>query len=454
MAPMLGSGTKTRSKPYDRHPSQHTKRRSSSKLGAPAQLSQTSRKGKQAWRKNIDVSGIEDALESARLEERTIGGRLSDKKNVDLFVIDTLGDVEVAKRMRRAPKPLRSLAVLSERSAIPSLSSRPVASARTKVASAEKARLRRIARRNITGTEGEELGSADVKKSASQLRDAWLGTGPETKGDFGEEGMRKRAVKPPTTLTKRREIYVSSQVEGGRAIELPEGGVSYNPTAESHKRLLDLAVKEEMERLRMETVDAERIKALGDVVNARRAASFGEDHVGGMVVGPGEVDTVDSEVEGEGFTVKATRRKTRAERNKTLRQREAVRTAEHEASQKKLLRSVASAPAVKASLDKRAKEMIEAERWARLAKREGERFGLQGGEKIGKHRLGKGSVAVQLGENLAESLRQIKPEGNLFKDRFLALQKRALIEPRVPQLPKRRTRRVKEYEKHAYKRFT
>ena len=73
MAPMLGSGTKTRSKPYDRHPSQHTKRRSSSKLGAPAQLSQTSRKGKQAWRKNIDVSGIEDALESARLEERTIG---------------------------------------------------------------------------------------------------------------------------------------------------------------------------------------------------------------------------------------------------------------------------------------------------------------------------------------------------------------------------------------------
>ena len=314
----------------------------------------------------------------------------------------------VAKRMRRAPKPLRSLAVLSERSAIPSLSSRPVASARTKVASAEKARLRRIARRNITGTEGEELGSADVKKSASQLRDAWLGTGPETKGDFGEEGMRKRAVKPPTTLTKRREIYVSSQVEGGRAIELPEGGVSYNPTAESHKRLLDLAVKEEMERLRMETVDAERIKALGDVVNARRAASFGEDHVGGMVVGPGEVDTVDSEVEGEGFTVKATRRKTRAERNKTLRQREAVRTAEHEASQKKLLRSVASAPAVKASLDKRAKEMIEAERWARLAKREGERFGLQGGEKIGKHRLGKGSVAVQLGENLAESLRQIK----------------------------------------------
>jgi nucleolar protein 53 len=67
-----------------------------------------------------------------------------------------------------------------------------------------------------------------------------------------------------------------------------------------------------------------------------------------------------------------------------------------------------------------------------------------------------------------------QPEGNLFKDRFLALQKRALIEPRVPQLyvasrflalschatrlltplrPKRKARKLKEYEKHAYKRF-
>ena len=256
--------------------------------------------------------------------------------------------------------------------------------------------------------EGEELGSADVKESASQLRDAWTGNGPIQTGDFGKEGMRKRAVKPPTTLTKRREIYLSSQVEGGRAGEMPEGGVSYNPTAESHKRLLDLAVKEEVERLRMETMDAEKVKALGDVVVARRAASNGEQNAGGMVVGPGELDNSDHEVKGEGFTIKATRRKTRAERNKALRQRDAARLAEYETRQKKLLRSVASAPAVKALLDKRAKGMLEAERVARLAKREGERLGLQGGEKIGKHRLDKGSVAVQLEEDLAESLRQIK----------------------------------------------
>lgn len=39
---------------------------------------------------------------------------------------------------------------------------------------------------------------------------------------------------------------------------------------------------------------------------------------------------------------------------------------------------------------------------------------------------------VQLTEDLADSLRELKPEGNLFKDRFISLQKRSLIEARVP----------------------
>ena len=42
-------------------------------LGAPSQLSQASRKGKQAWRKNIDIQHVEDGLESLRAEERVVG---------------------------------------------------------------------------------------------------------------------------------------------------------------------------------------------------------------------------------------------------------------------------------------------------------------------------------------------------------------------------------------------
>ncbi len=254
------------------------------------------------------------------------------------------------------------------------------------------------------------LSSADVKKAGiCQLRDAWTESVPAT-SKFGEEGMIKRPVKPPPTLAKHRENYLSSQVEAGRGTELPEAGVSYNPTAESHQRLLELAVEEEEERLRQETADEERIKALGEVVNARRTATALErEYADGMIVGPGEVDNasvVDEEEEER--TVKPTRRKTQAGRNKAIRLREASRLASLEARQKKTLRSISAVPALKSTLEKREKGLVEAERLAKLAKRERERLGLEGGEKVGKWRVGKGSVAVQLGEDLAETLRQVK----------------------------------------------
>lgn len=76
------------SKPYER-PTQPTKGKGKSKdlsaslpsrvtnkevnIGAPAQLGQSSRRGKKAWRKNIDITAEEVALEQAREEERVTG---------------------------------------------------------------------------------------------------------------------------------------------------------------------------------------------------------------------------------------------------------------------------------------------------------------------------------------------------------------------------------------------
>ena len=42
-------------------------------VGAPAQHNQTSRKGKKAWRKNVDIEDIEQRLEELRDEERVTG---------------------------------------------------------------------------------------------------------------------------------------------------------------------------------------------------------------------------------------------------------------------------------------------------------------------------------------------------------------------------------------------
>ena len=49
------------------------KKPSRSALGAPSQHTQSSRKGKKAWRKNVDIGEVEQALEDLRQEERVTG---------------------------------------------------------------------------------------------------------------------------------------------------------------------------------------------------------------------------------------------------------------------------------------------------------------------------------------------------------------------------------------------
>jgi nucleolar protein 53 len=44
-----------------------------SALGAPSQHNQASRKGRRAWRKNVDIEDVEEALEGLRTEERVTG---------------------------------------------------------------------------------------------------------------------------------------------------------------------------------------------------------------------------------------------------------------------------------------------------------------------------------------------------------------------------------------------
>ena len=66
------SRKETAKKPYDRSFTS-VKASQTQDLGAPATLGQKSRKGKKAWRKNIDVRDEEEALEVAREEERVTG---------------------------------------------------------------------------------------------------------------------------------------------------------------------------------------------------------------------------------------------------------------------------------------------------------------------------------------------------------------------------------------------
>lgn len=326
-------------------------------------------------------------------------------------------DLVVAKKMRRAPKPLRSLAVLSETTAVPSLTSRTGPARKVKsavpVPKAERNRLRQAVQSDlIVGGKGKGKGKAEVP-----LEDAWVAQkDPVKRGTFGEEGMVKHSVKPPPTLASRRAI-LQMAIESGRIVDLPTGGTSYNPSAESHTALLEEAVQEELGLLQKESVEEEKVKQLGEVVVARKLVGDTGELAEGMAIGPGEDDEEVSPSDGEevndevgGARKKATVRKTQAQRNKALRQRREKEQLEIQLRDQKLHNSLStlSASKLRKEAEKRDREQREAERLAKFAKKERERLGLVGGEKVGRHRVQKGRVEVQLGEDLAESLRQVK----------------------------------------------
>lgn len=317
----------------------------------------------------------------------------------------------MGKRLKRTKKPLRSLAILDERSAIPSLTSRtskPKVLKTPKISGREKARLRK------TALKAEANGTASIKATdVSSLRDAWEAeeAAQTLPGGYGDEAIVKRAIKTPETLERQRELRRAVDAAQLDA-ELPRAGISYNPSAPAHAALIEAAVAEEMGKLAAEErVDAE-IAARGGVVEARRGVDdFGDDVVGGMRIGRGDgdddEDSDDEDGEG-GFKPKQTKRKTQAQRNKAARAKAALLAEREEANRRRIERHVGAARSMSKSVAAKERQAEEDARQRKMAAKARERAGFAGGEKIGKHRVQKSSVAVQLGDDLAESLRQVK----------------------------------------------
>jgi len=258
---------------------------------------------------------------------------------------------------------------------------------------------------------------------------------------------RKKKPKPPVFAQTRDLIETPAIVE-------PHHGTSYNPPVDAHQELLEKAASLEVKRLR----DAEKMAEVKTKMEQAKltAEEYDMSVAAGMKVQ--ELYGEEGKEPGEGgevliSTKKVPERKTKAQRNRAARLLAEKRALAEKAQRKLLLTSINEAK----SLRKATAQTISVQEKEREAKLErlAEKLKKQGlaGQKLGKHKVPESDVVVQLGEDLTENLRGLKPEGNLFRDRFQSLQQRALIEPRVPVIAKRRKNRMIEYEKHAWKNF-
>ncbi|KAI1383639.1 P60-like protein [Hypoxylon trugodes] len=426
---------------------------------APATYKQPSRKGKKAWRKNVDVTEVEKGLEELN-EEILKGGVIAERPSDELFVLDTVGDTSIAKKYpKHTSKPLKADEIIAARSVVPTVASRKRPGDKTTdgilpakrpkreyVTQKELSRLRKVA----DGFHGETVEVADASY------DPWGAVAaPEPKTPALVEDRRGDQKKAPKSIVQK-PISLLASGKAPKAVPTPTGGYSYNPAfADYEARYTEESNKAvEAERKRLEAEEAERLKQEA----AARSAAEAE-----AAEARAELSEWDEDSEWEGFqsggeelkvSAKRPERKTKAQRNRIQRRKEEERRLKHEAKTK----------VRKAQLEeiKRiAREVAEREREENLALARAEESESSADDndetirrrQLGRLRLPEKDLELVLPDELQDSLRLLKPEGNLLKDRYRSLLIRGRMEARR-RIPFKKQAKTKLTEKWAYKDFS
>ncbi|KAI0889562.1 P60-like protein [Annulohypoxylon maeteangense] len=427
---------------------------------APATYKQPSRKGKKAWRKNVDVTEVEKGLEELN-EEIIKGGVLAELPSEELFTVDTVGDPSLPKKFPKyTSKPLKADEIIAARSVVPGpppsrkrpgdkttdgiiVEKRP---RREYVTHKELNRLRRVA-------DGVHESTVEV---ADASYDPWGAVvEPEARTSTSIEDKRDDKKKAPRSFAQK-PISLLASGKAPKAVPTPTGGYSYNPvftdyearyTEESNKAV-------EAERKRLEAEEAERLK----LEAAARSAAEAE-----AAEARAELSEWDEDSEWEGFqsggeelkvSAKRPGRKSQAQRNRIQRRKDEERRLKHEAKTK----------VRKAQLEeiKRiAKEVSERELEQNIALanlEQNESSATEDDEvlrrrQLGRQKLPEKDLELILPDELQDSLRLLKPEGNLLKDRYRSLLIRGRLEARK-RITFRRQKKTKLTEKWAYKDFS
>ncbi|ORY44419.1 P60-like protein [Rhizoclosmatium globosum] len=358
------------------------------------------RKGKKAWKKNVDISNIEDAIDQIRTEKILHGSAIVDKSNEYLFRIDKKGDEKAKVSLKN--RKLKIEEILEAKSGVAGLPF--VGRKNTTVALEDEKNLAPGKKAKVISKKESLKGK---KRSVPAPVDLW---GPSAPVEITDDDpndylahLRPKKVKKPS-LPDDRPMNVP-------AVKVSHSGSSYNPSFKDHQGLLQAALDVELEKARKIEELKQKMSYPPELDNIDDENFFESDE---------DDEVEDAEVTEPISKPVAAKRKTRTERNKDA--------AKLERSIKKDLDSKPAKPEKKVSNKPK---------------------------RLGPLEYKEPLLEIALTEELPDSLRKLKPEGNLFKDRFQSLQERSIIETRVP-VGKRGTTtkwKKKETERHDYKRF-
>ncbi|KAK2088810.1 nucleolar protein [Saguinus oedipus] len=286
--------------------------------------------------------------------------------------------------------------------------------------------------------------------------------------EFFLEQTKKKGVKPEClepgdllsshgstlpALSPQRPPRLRAKPSRVPAVEVVPAGASYNPTFEDHQTLLSEAHEVELQRQK-EAEKLERQLALPAAEQAATQESTFQELCEGLLEesdgegepGQGEeLEAGDAEVCPMLARLAATEKKTEQQRRreKAARRLRAQRAALRAA---RLRHQPFRLRGIKAQVALRLAELARRRR-QRQARREAE---ADKPRRLGRLKYQAPDIDVQLSSELTDSLRTLKPEGNILRDRFKSFQRRNMIEPRERAKFKRKYK-VKLVEKRAFR---
>ncbi|KAF5093469.1 hypothetical protein D0Z03_002403 [Geotrichum reessii] len=425
-------------------------------IGRPNQKNQPSRKGKKAWRKNIDIGEIQESFETIREVEREHGVRdMSTLKSDQLFEVDTAGDEGLKSKREKNVKPLKADEILSRRSAVPALTQSHTKNEKNRKleglsANQVKKLLDRAGKSTVTKMRSNRVQPMGLNQAPTY--DLWADDSTPADSnsfiaDLKQATSYNKATTVPSSLGKNA-LSLAPNREVMKPVEVPNEGKSYNPTIESWQSLIkeehEKEAKREEERLLLEEKQ-NRIQLIISNYDDNGELSESEDEDEDNTEKPEEEEDVEMLSVNKPVENK---KKLRKQRNKEKRHAERVKLESELKALKKQIRDLENIPKLLAEAEKQVQAAIDANTEANGGSGNNKR---KKAPKFSKnHQLAELPLEVKLSDELTDSLRLLRPEGNLAKERFRSLQERGLIEPRVP-VAKKRKYAPKITEKWAYK---
>lgn len=389
-----------------------------------------------------------------------ISGPVAEKSSDELFALDTTGSEAIKKAYQKTHKPLKADEILARRSVIPGVDSRkrPIAKITDGILEPSQKRQRKgwISRKEVQRIKESlqacpQLSTERLTDDASAAFDLWAET---TRAVQESQQALDYLEKPkptvaPTTLQKA-PIAMTANGKPVRAVKKPNGGSSYNPSFEDWDDLLTKEGQKEVEaeqkrrqEVQVQAEKAARITATAAAIDEAVARTDDESAWEGFESGYESL---------ESSKKKRPKRKTQAQRNRIKRRREAERQAKHAKKmgdqRKQALEIEADQKALATQLASKAVVPLEDE----VQSDSGDDTILRR-RRLGTTTIPEKQLEVVLPDDLQDSLRRLKPEGNLLNDRFRNLLVNGKLEARKPITQPKKVRRTYT-EKWTYKDFS